>query len=165
MFSNPEVTRYLLWGPRSREQAVESLNKRLQHRDFEPEGAGLILVIEEKSTGHFLGEVLMKNRSEEHRLGELGYSLLPRAQGRGVAREASIRLVDYAFRDLNLHRVEVRMDGRNLASQRLAESLGFRKEAHFIKNEFIQDEWTDELVYALLAEEWLRLSGSASSNE
>jgi RimJ/RimL family protein N-acetyltransferase len=29
-----------------------------------------------------------------------------------------------------------------------------RREAHFVKNEFFKGEWSDELVYAVLAEEW-----------
>lgn len=142
---------------------AEMLSKRMSFAEWGPEGTALILVIEVTETREFVGEVLMKHRSQEHRLGELGYSLLPSAQGHGYAREASQRMVEFAFNELDLHRIEVRMDGRNAGSQRLAESLGFRKEAHFIKNEFIQEEWTDELVYALLKEEWNVLSGLSSS--
>jgi RimJ/RimL family protein N-acetyltransferase len=29
-----------------------------------------------------------------------------------------------------------------------------RKEAHFVRNEYLKGEWTDELVFALLTEEW-----------
>ena len=32
--------------------------------------------------------------------------------------------------------------------------LGLRQEAHFVRNEFLKGEWTDELVFAMLAEEW-----------
>jgi RimJ/RimL family protein N-acetyltransferase len=32
--------------------------------------------------------------------------------------------------------------------------LGMRQEAHLIQNERVKGEWTDELVFAILAEEW-----------
>jgi RimJ/RimL family protein N-acetyltransferase len=37
-----------------------------------------------------------------------------------------------------------------------------RREAHLVQNEFVKGEWCDELVYALLAEEWLA-RGQASA--
>jgi RimJ/RimL family protein N-acetyltransferase len=36
----------------------------------------------------------------------------------------------------------------------LAERLGLRREAHFVQNEMFKGEWTDEIVYAVLAEQW-----------
>ena len=29
-----------------------------------------------------------------------------------------------------------------------------RREAHLVENEWVKGEWTDEVVYALLAREW-----------
>jgi RimJ/RimL family protein N-acetyltransferase len=34
------------------------------------------------------------------------------------------------------------------------ERLGMRREAHFVENEFIKGEWADEVVYAMLEDEW-----------
>ena len=39
-------------------------------------------------------------------------------------------------------------------SARVLERLGMRREAHFVRNEFIKGEWTDEVVYAMLEDEW-----------
>jgi RimJ/RimL family protein N-acetyltransferase len=36
----------------------------------------------------------------------------------------------------------------------LAERLGFRNEAHFVKSLFLRDEWRDEMVYAVLNDDW-----------
>jgi hypothetical protein len=49
--------------------------------------------------------------------------------------------------------------------------LGLRKEAHFVQNEIFKGEWGDELVFAILADEWRALresrrsQGSARSNQ
>ena len=74
-------------------------------------------------------------------------------------------LLGLAFDDLGLHRVIARVDARNDASARLARRLGMRQEAYLVRNEWFKDEWTDELDFALLEEEWaghLAANGSAS---
>jgi len=43
------------------------------------------------------------------------------------------------------------MDARNVASARLCERLGLRQEAHLRQNWWSEGEWTDTLIYALLA--------------
>ena len=49
-----------------------------------------------------------------------------------------------------------RTEARNVASARVLEKLGMRREAHFVENEWVKGEWQSELVYAILAEEWAR---------
>jgi RimJ/RimL family protein N-acetyltransferase len=34
--------------------------------------------------------------------------------------------------------------------------VGLREEAHFIENEFVKGEWTDEIVMAIRKSEWSR---------
>jgi RimJ/RimL family protein N-acetyltransferase len=58
------------------------------------------------------------------------------------------------FEGLGLHRIIGRLDGRNRASARVLEKLGMRREAHFVENEYVKGEWTDEVVYAILDREW-----------
>ena len=59
-----------------------------------------------------------------------------------------------AFETYDLHRVVGRLEARNVASARVLEKLGMRREAHLIENEWVKDEWQSELVYAVLAREW-----------
>jgi RimJ/RimL family protein N-acetyltransferase len=40
-----------------------------------------------------------------------------------------------------------------------------RREAHFLENEYVKGEWTDELVYAVLAPEWRAMRGPATEFE
>jgi len=41
-----------------------------------------------------------------------------------------------------------------VASARVLEKLGMRREAHLVENEWLRGEWQSELVYALLEAEW-----------
>ena len=61
-----------------------------------------------------------------------------------------------AFGALDMHRVYGCTDGRNDASAALMRRLGMRQEAHFRENEIFKGEWGDELVFAILADEWRR---------
>ena len=92
--------------------------------------------------------------SREHRQGEIGYILHPDYHGRGLATEAAEVMLRLGFEDLGLHRVIGRLDGRNLASARVLERLGMRREAHFVENEIVKGERTDEIVHAMLEHEW-----------
>jgi RimJ/RimL family protein N-acetyltransferase len=59
-----------------------------------------------------------------------------------------------AFETYGLHRVAGRLEPRNVASARVLEKLGMRREALLIENEWVKGEWQSELVYGLLAREW-----------
>jgi RimJ/RimL family protein N-acetyltransferase len=107
-----------------------------------------------RETGRLVGDVVLFFRSRADRGGEIGYVFHPDAGGRGYATEACSAVLGLAFDGLGLHRVVARLDARNEASARLAARLGMRQEAHFLRNELFKGEWTDELVFALLAEEW-----------
>ena len=56
---------------------------------------------------------------------------------------------------LRLHRVVGRLEPRNTGSARVLEKLGMRREAHLVENEWVKGEWQSELVYAILAREWI----------
>jgi RimJ/RimL family protein N-acetyltransferase len=82
------------------------------------------------------------------------YVLHPSHRGQGLAHEAVRALLDFAFGTLALHRVSAEVDPRNGPSLRVAERLGMRKEAHHLENEWLQGEWVDTVVFAVLAREW-----------
>ncbi len=85
---------------------------------------------------------------------EVGITLAPRAQGHGFAREALAAALDHLFGELGKHRVIASVDPRNAPSIRLLERLGMRREAHFRESVWDKGEWCDDVVYAMLAEEW-----------
>lgn len=53
-----------------------------------------------------------------------------------------------------LHRITATCDSRNLASARVMEVNGMRREAFFIKHLWQKGEWRDSCLYAILDEEW-----------
>lgn len=152
--SREDVTRFLYYEPRTREEVRQGLEQRAALRWFEGEGDPLRLAVILPELGTLIGELALVWTSQEHRQGELGYIIHPDFAGHGYATEAARELFLLGFELLGLHRIIGRCVGRNHASARVMERLGMRREAHFIQNEWGKGGWIDELVYALLADEW-----------
>ncbi len=150
--SRPEVTRYLLYDVRDRDQVRGILEQRIQADGPERDAVDLAVVLPD--TGALIGDVVLFLRSKEHRQGEIGYLFHPDYGGRGYATEAARMLLRLGFEDYGLHRIIGRIDARNTASARVLERLGMRREAHFVQNEIVKGEWSDEVVYAMLEDEW-----------
>jgi RimJ/RimL family protein N-acetyltransferase len=158
--SDPDVVRYLYWEVAAdRAAARKMLDGKIGHWSLSDAGQSLILAVD-RLDGGLVGEVVLKWLSREHRQGEVGFVITPAHQGHGYAVEAARAVLALAFDDLKLHRVIGRCDPRNTASARVMERLGMRREAHFVQNEIFKGEWSDEYVYAMLAEEFAR-SGRA----
>ena len=85
---------------------------------------------------------------------EIGYSLIPNERGKGYCTEAAKILVDYLFLSKSIVRVQSHTDVRNLASQRVLEKTGFKKEGVVRKSLFARGEWRDMILYSILREEW-----------
>ena len=154
--SRPEVTRYLLFDVRNLDQVRIALEERIQAGKPGYDGDHLILALAVvlPETGAVIGDVVLFRQSREHRQGELGYIFHPDYGGQGYATEAARTMLRLGFEHYGLHRIVGRIDARNTPSARVLERLGMRREAHFVRNEFIKGEWTDEVVYAMLEDEW-----------
>jgi RimJ/RimL family protein N-acetyltransferase len=162
MQSRPEVARYLYWSPRDRDGAAKSLREKLKCTTILAEGDILNLAVERAEGGPAIGDLMIHYVSATHRQAEVGYILHPDAQGQGFATEATRAIVDLAFGQLKVHRVYGQIDARNTASARVLERVGMRREAHLVENEWVKGEWTDEVIYAVLADEWARIRNRES---
>jgi RimJ/RimL family protein N-acetyltransferase len=152
--SREDVSRYLYGVPRTRDEVRGVLQERLAPPPMDTDGQSLVLAAELRQSGAMIGSLFLFLKSREHRQGEIGFVFHPDYHGRGLASEGAAELIRLGFEGLKLHRLCGRCDGRNQASARLMERLGMRQEAHLIHNEWVKGEWTDELVFAILAEEW-----------
>jgi RimJ/RimL family protein N-acetyltransferase len=102
-----------------------------------------------------IGSCTLFRFEREHRRAEIGYILRRDHWGRGLATEALEALFAHAFGALGLHRLEADVDPRNVASIRLVERLGFKREGHLRERYFVGSEIQDSAMYGLLAREWV----------
>jgi RimJ/RimL family protein N-acetyltransferase len=152
--SLPEVARFVYWEARSREETREALAVKIRQTELVKEGEGLTLAVVLRDEQTMIGEVHLQWLSEHHRQGEIGFVFNPTFQGHGYAAEAAREVLRLGFDQLGLHRIMGRCDALNVASARLMERLGMRREAHFIENEIFKGAFGDEYVYAMLAREF-----------
>jgi RimJ/RimL family protein N-acetyltransferase len=152
--SIPEVCRYVPFEPQSAQVLTARMNGAWRQQTLDQEGDSITLGAELMDSGKLIGDVMVHWLSAEHSCGEIGYIFSPAYSGRGYAAEAVHAGLHLALDDLGLHRVIARIDARNSASARLATRLGMRQEAHLRENEWFKGQWTDEIDFAVLAQEW-----------
>lgn len=80
----------------------------------------------------------------------VAYKLAQNQTGNGYAKEAVEKLIELAFTDLNLHRIEANIMPHNTPSIRLVQSLGFQREGMRASYLEIDGKWQDHCCYSLL---------------
>ena len=79
---------------------------------------------------------------------------VPSERGKGLDTEAVNIMVDYLFLSKDIIRIQAHTEHRNIASQKVLEKGGFKKEGTIRKSIFIRGEWRDAYLYSILREEW-----------
>lgn len=152
--SIPDVCRFVPFEPMDSEVIAEKLSGSWTHTEILAEGDAVTLGAELRSTGRVIGDVMLFFRNGRDRGGEIGWVFDPEHSGHGYATEAAHAVMHLAFDELGLHRLMARVDSRNDASLRMADRLGMRREAYLVRNEWFKGEWSDEIDFALLEDEW-----------
>ncbi len=150
--SDPDVARYQSWdAPVTLDDAVELVGTLSAGK---PRDLGWFqYAVERVEQPGLIGDVGVC-RTDGGRQAELGFTFAPEHQGRGYAAEAVRRVVEFLLVEEGLHRVTAGADGRNVRSARLLERVGFRREGHLVASTWMKGEWTDDLLFGLLASEW-----------
>jgi RimJ/RimL family protein N-acetyltransferase len=157
--SRADVSRYVPFEPMSRDDILERIAGPWARTELTDEGQALTLGAQVAETGELAGDVILFWHSREHAGGEVGYVLNPALAGRGYATEAANAMLRLGFEGLGLHRIVARIDEENEPSVRLARRLGMRQEARLVQNEFFKGRWSNEVDFAMLADEWFARRG------
>jgi len=155
--SDPDTARFQPWLTPYTVDDAEKLITELVAKDPVTPGwfqYGIAL----RSDGTLIGD-LGVNLDANGMQAEIGYTIAADRQGNGYATEAVRRILDHLFIEQRLHRVAAECDARNLASARLLKRVGFIEEGCRRSATWIKGEWTDDLVFGLLADEWPTRSG------
>jgi len=113
-------------------------------------GEFLGLAVTDESKRPFLGHVMLHTLAWRHRRGEIGYWLVPSVRGRGVGYTAVSLLVDWAFEELGLERLEITTTPDNGPARALAGALGFTEEGVMIARNLERGRRVDVVVLARL---------------
>lgn len=151
--SLPEVYRYQFFAPKNSQDMLGFITK-LANAPINTPGSWFQMGILLKESGDFIGDCGMHFPDDDSQQAEVGITLSPQFQGKGYATETLTALLNHLFYALDKHRVFASVDPRNQASIAMMERVGMRKEAHFRQSLWFKEEWLDDMVYAILKEEW-----------
>jgi ribosomal-protein-serine acetyltransferase len=104
--------------------------------------------------GRLAGVVGMGKIDWENRSSNVGYWIAEAFQGRGLVSQACRAIINYAFAELKLKRLEIRCAADNPKSCAIPRRLGFRKEGILRQSQAFDDRYLDIELYGLLVEEW-----------
>jgi RimJ/RimL family protein N-acetyltransferase len=126
LIEDPAVKRFTLVATEADEEFVRGWLRR--YADGWDDGSRAGFWISSAGDAAFLGFAAIVHLDLAAREGEIGYMIAPAARGRGASARA-IRLVTrWGFEELGLERLELRIDVTNLASERVAQRAGYRRE-------------------------------------
>ena len=148
------VARFQSWdAPYPREEGERFiLQLAKQHPDTAGEWFQFAVVL--GSARKLIGDCAAMPHADDPRQCDIGFTIYTEHQGHGYATEAVSLLLAYLFATRGKHRITAYCDSRNVASAALLERLGMRREGHLRESTWAKGEWTDDLVYGLLRDEW-----------
>lgn len=123
--SHPDIIKYYGVCYRS----LEETKKQLEFfAGLERNGTGIWWAICSADNAIFYGAVGLNNLHKEHKKAEIGFWLLTEYWGKGIIREAVPLICDYAFKNLQLHRIEGFVESENINCKKAMAKLNFYHE-------------------------------------
>lgn len=116
----------------------------------------LDLAVTDRATGELVGEVVLNDWVPEHRRCTFRTLIGPRGRGRGLGTEAVALIVGHGFEALGMHRIELAAYADNDRALHVYEKVGFVREGLRRHIELRDGVWRDEVLMAVLADEWRR---------
>jgi len=147
--SDLEVVRYLDWGPNSEAETRAFIRETMRTRRKRPR-TRYDLAVALRSSDRAIGGARLWIESIQHREGSIGYTLARASWGQGYASEVAAGLLRFGFETLGLHRIHAIVEPENVASTRVLERVGMRREGHLRDHRYAKGRWRDSLLYAIV---------------
>ena len=149
--SDPEVTRFMFYGPRGDADTMAYLQRMLQSQVERPRRTWELAVIR-RVNDRLIGacDVTLESAHE----GDVGYIFARDAWGQGYASEAARAMVDAGFAQLRLERVFATCAVEHGASARVLEKAGLRRRTVLHRRKEAKGRWWDMWLYDLTRADW-----------
>ena len=147
--NNPEVYKYLETGGNYTLEMLKDYLIEVEHKKM------LFWGIHIKHSDEHIGNIKIDPVNRRHGLGEYGILMgEPSQWGKGYAKEASLRILDYSFTIQNLRKITLGVVSSNAAAVHLYKSLNFEIEGVYKKHGYYQGEYIDVIRMALFNPKW-----------
>lgn len=150
--------------PRVRVEEFER-QVRARPRALRPSASGRFeWLLRAKDTGAAMGWISLRVNDRSPRVGEVGYSLLAQARGKGYASESLRAVIDEAFLVAELDEVQACIVPENAASRAVLDRSGFREERLLRSGAVIRGRHVDVLLFSVSRANWDRARREALSS-
>lgn len=135
----------------------ESAKNRLEElvEKYTKDNKPYIWVIALKSTNEFIGMITVDTVSFTNKRFSLAYGIRKKYRGNNYAYLASVILIDFIFKNFDMHRLELAHNVDNIASQKIIEKLGARFEGVARESKLYNNVFKDRKIYSILKQEWM----------
>ncbi|MCG8571706.1 MAG: GNAT family N-acetyltransferase [Spirochaetes bacterium] len=153
LFNDPFITRYLTI-PYPLEQAWirDYITSCMEKHDA---GEKYAWGIFKADINKFVGVCVLKDIDQKNRVAKLGYSVGKRFWNNGYTLMAVRLILKYAFTNLDLNRIEVRIDMEDEKSVKLLEEVSGKKEGIMRSALLYENSYRDVYLYSVLKNEYL----------
>lgn len=124
-----------------------SLNNFI-NSDGYPEAIGIIY------KNKIIGVIGFNHVDKRNKYAIIGYWLGEKFQGKGIMTKTTKTLINIAFNELKLNRIEIRVASENIKSRKIPERLGFQKEGEIRETEYLYGKYVNHIIYGILAKDW-----------
>ncbi|MES2648992.1 MAG: GNAT family protein [Bacteroidota bacterium] len=105
----------------------------------------------------FIGLIALVIGKAKYRAAEVWFKVHKDFWRKGYTTEALTKVLDYGFNTLKLHRIEAGCAVENIASYKVLEKVGMKREGMKRKNLPIRGEWNDNYFYGMLEEDFYKI--------
>ncbi|MDZ8225034.1 GNAT family N-acetyltransferase [Nostoc sp. ChiVER01] len=151
--SDPLYLRYSYWTHRTQKDVCEFVQMFIDQQKEQPRTKFQLAIIL-KAENQLIGNCGIRVNDPEMREANIGYELNTQYWGQGYATEAAQAILKFGFEKLRMHRIWSCCVAQNVASVKVLEKIGMRREGHLRKKELIKGKWYDNFIYAILDHEW-----------
>jgi RimJ/RimL family protein N-acetyltransferase len=153
IYSDVKTLEY--WGQDPVQSPAEAWKKIKENMKSVEDGTAVLWGIALRDDNRLIGTCTLFKINQQNKNGEAGYILNRTYWGKGLMTEAMGSVFDYAFNDLDFHRLEADTDPKNIASLALLEKFGFQREGYFRERWFVHGKWHDSVMLGLLRSDYL----------
>ena len=143
---NPNVSKYLLWSPHPNREYTEKYLEIVEKLYLKAKFYDFAIVLNENSK--MIGTVGFTSINIEQNSAEIGYVLNERYWKKGYAREAVLRIIEYAREVLHLDTLYAKFILENERSRNLLTSLGFSQKAELRHGLSVKGEMREICVFS-----------------
>ena len=150
--NDPETTKWM--GRNYRKiRPIEELTERVKNLISNPPDDGIFFVIVDPETNKYLGALDLTSIDWYDSNGVLSIVIADKENRcKGLAQEALSLLINYAFKERGLHKIELRVNDKNIGAIKCYEKVGFREEGRLKDHTVVDEEYCDMILMGIVRE-------------